>query len=104
MGPYYLPKRVNVALQRFGFRQRRLEMPSIVTVGWRPRAAAFAFAMKVRWLDAEPLADFLKRKLVAVNAQRRAEAEVVRFIRLFAIEETLNVRNILGSSPSLIGT
>src|SRR5262245_47652548 len=75
MGPHDLPECLNAALERFGFRQRWLKVPGIVTVAGRSWAAALTLAMNVRWLDSEPLTDLLKRNVVPVNAQRRAEAK-----------------------------
>src|SRR6266571_6649706 len=86
--PHDLPKRFDVALQWFGFKQRWPKVPRIFTEGGRFWPAPLAFAMNMRWLDGQPLTDLIKRDVVSVNAQRRAEVEVVRLVRLFAIETT----------------
>lgn len=64
-----------------------MKVPRIVFVRRRPRPAALALAMNVRRLDAEPLADLVKRNTVPMNAERRAEVKVVRFVRLLASEK-----------------
>ena len=53
--PHDLPEGLDVAIQRFGFGQRWLEMPSVIKVLGGSRTASIALAMKVRRLDAEPL-------------------------------------------------
>src|SRR4051794_17823268 len=62
-------------------------MPGIVTPCGRAWPTVFALAMKVRRLHREPLTDLLEGYAVTVDAQRRAEAKVVRLVRLFAVEE-----------------
>src|SRR5262249_5964602 len=86
-GPHDLPEYLNVALERFGFRHRRREVPRIVTVDRGPWAAALALAMMVCRLNAKSLTDLLERNAVAVNPQVRTEGEVGRVLRLFAAQE-----------------
>src|SRR5262249_55377702 len=43
--------------------------------------------MKVRWFDPKLPTDLLERHAVTMDAQRRAEAKVVRLVRLLAVEE-----------------
>ena len=86
--PDDLPKRFDVALQWFGFRQRWPKVPRIFKEAGRVWLVALAFAMNMRWLDGEPLTDLIKKDVVSVNTQRRAEVEVVRVVRLFATERT----------------
>jgi|SRR5438552_13812590 len=85
--PDDLPKRFDVALQWFGFRQRP-KVPRIFKEAGRVWLVALAFAMNMRWLDGEPLTDLIKKDVVSVNTQRRAEVEVVRVVWLFATERT----------------
>jgi hypothetical protein len=85
--PYDLPKCFDVSFQRIGFRQVRLKMPSIVAPGGRTRPMKFTLPMEVRWFDGKPFTDLLERDAVTVDAQRRAEAKVIRFVGLFAVEE-----------------
>ena len=85
--PHDLPKCFDVPFQRIGFRQVRLKMPSIVAPGGRTRPMMFTLPMEVRRFDGKPFTDLPERDAVTVDAQRRAETKVIRFVGLFAVEE-----------------